>query len=81
MIHITTRRGLPAGRRIRVGFESGVSVVDRWPEWVDGVEYARLQNQARINSGYKPTYTNSAIEGFMLRDPNSLTTPMLITAG
>lgn len=75
VIHITTRRGLSEGRRMRVGFESGVSVVDRSPEWVNGVEYARLQNQARINSGYKPTYSNSAIEGYMLQDPNNLMTP------
>lgn len=37
VINITTRRGHPGERRIRVGFESGVSVVDRSPEWVNGV--------------------------------------------
>lgn len=55
VLHITTRRGLTRGRTIRFGFESGVSIVDRFPEWVDGVEYARLNNQARINSGYTPS--------------------------
>lgn len=75
VINITTRRGHPANGRIRVGFESGVSVVDRSPEWVNGVEYAQLQNQARINSGYAPLYSNETIEGFTLRDANSLTAP------
>lgn len=75
VINITTRRGHPGERRIRVGFESGVSVVDRSPEWVNGVEYAQLQNQARINSGYAPLYSNETIEGFTLRDANSLTAP------
>lgn len=75
VIHITTRRGPSSGRRIRVGFESGVSTVDRSPEWVGGVEYAQLQNQARINSGYTPLYSNETIEGFTRRDPNDPVSP------
>ena len=75
VINITTRRGHPGERRIRVGFESGVSVVDRSPEWVNGVEYAQLQNQARINSGYAPLYPTKRSKGFTLRDANSLTAP------
>lgn len=75
VLYITTRRGQTRGRSIRVGFESGVSVVDRFPEWVDGVEYARLQNQARINSGYLPPYSNEAIENYARKDPNDLTHP------
>ena len=75
VLYITTRRGRTHGRSIRVGFESGVSVVDRFPEWVNGVEYARLQNQARINSGYLPPYSNEAIENYARKDPNDLTYP------
>lgn len=75
VLHITTRRGLTRGRTIRFGFESGVSVVDRFPEWVDGVEYARLNNQARINSGYTPVYSDEAIAGFARKDPNDLQYP------
>ncbi len=75
MLYITTRRGQTSGQSIRIGFESGVSVVDRFPEWVDGVEYAYLQNQARINSGYGPTYSAEAIENYARRDPNDLTYP------
>ena len=75
VLYITTRRGRTHGRSIRVGFESGVSVVDRFPEWVNGVEYARLQNQARINSGYLPPYSNEAIENYARKDPYDLTYP------
>lgn len=75
VLHITTRRGLTRGRTIRFGFESGVSIVDRFPEWVDGVEYARLNNQARINSGYTPVYSDEAIAGFARKDPNDLQYP------
>ena len=59
---------IPANGASAWGFESGVSVVDRSPEWVNGVEYAQLQNQARINSGYAPLYSNETIEGFTLRE-------------
>ena len=75
VLYITTRRGLTHGRNIRVGFESGVSVVDRFPEWVNGVEYARLQNQSHINSGYLPPYSNEAIENYARKDTYSLTYP------
>lgn len=75
VLHITTRRGLTRGRTIRFGFESGVSVVDRFPEWVDGVEYAQLNNQARINSGYTPVYSDEAIAGFARKAPNDLQYP------
>ena len=75
ILYITTRRGRTHGRSIRVGFESGVSVVDRFPEWVNGVEYTRLQNQARINSGYLPPYSNEAIENYARKDPYDLTYP------
>ncbi len=75
VLNVTTRRGSTQGRRIRVGFEGGVSVVDRFPEWVGGVEYARLQNQARINSGYMPLYTNEALAAYARKDPNDLQYP------
>lgn len=75
VLHITTRRGLTRGRTIRFGFESGVSIVDHFPEWVDGVEYARLNNQARINSGYTPVYSDEAIAGFARKAPNDLQYP------
>ena len=75
VLHITTKRGLTHGRTIKFGFESGVSVVDRFPEWVDGVEYARLNNQARINSGYTPLYSDEAIAAYARKDPNDLQYP------
>lgn len=75
VVYITTKRGLTQGRTIKFGFESGLSVVDRFPEWVNGVEYAQLQNQARINSGYMPTYSNETISGFARQDPYDLQCP------
>ena len=75
ILNITTKRGLTHGRSIKFGFESGVSVVDRFPEWVDGVEYARLNNQARINSGYTPLYSDEAIAAYARKDPNDLQYP------
>ncbi len=75
VIYITTKRGQTFGRDISFGLETGMGLVDRFPEYVNGVEYASLQNQSHINSGYAAPYTEEAIEGFSLNDPNNLRFP------
>lgn len=75
-IYIKTRRGgynLPFTMRASV--ESGVSITDRIPEWVNGVEYARLNNQARAASGYNQLYSDEAIMGYSASNPYDLRYP------
>ena len=68
-IYIRTLRGMKNGRRIRVGLEKGVDVVDRFPEWVsDGVTYATLNNLARSNAGYVTRYSDFTINEFRRQD-------------
>lgn len=43
--------------RLHASVEAGVSVVDRFPEFVTGVDYAQMNNQARFNSGYEASFT------------------------
>lgn len=50
IIYIKTKRGAANERIIKVNAEKGISIVDRMPQWTRGVEYARLNNIARLNS-------------------------------
>ncbi len=75
VLYITTKRGLQAGKMIRVGVESGVSVIDRMPEYVCGAEYASLQNQARDAAGYTVLYTQDDIDAYALNRPDDLIHP------
>ena len=70
VLYIRTRRGGRGPLSVRIGFERGVSVVDRFPEWVDGVDYAKMNNYARYNDGMTPLYGNAALEGYRMRDPD-----------
>ena len=56
---IRTRRGsYDSKARISVNVEGGAGFIDRMPEWVNGYEYASLNNVARLNAGYRPRYDN-----------------------
>jgi TonB-linked SusC/RagA family outer membrane protein len=58
-----------------VDVEQGVSVVDRMPGFTDGVDYANLNNLARVNSGLASKYDATALAGYALNDPNNLRYP------
>lgn len=75
VIYIKTKRGKANERRINVNMEAGVSVVDRFPEYVNGADYAKLNNIARINSGREPLYSENAIKMYANNDPNNMLYP------
>lgn len=75
IVFIKTKRGRLNERILNVNVESGVSVVDRFPEWVDGADYARLNNLARTNSGLEPLYSESAIAAYGKNDPYDMYYP------
>lgn len=71
----TKQGGYNTPMRIHVDMESGISMAGRVPEWVNGVEYAQLNNAARAASGYDELYSPEAIEGFAKNDPYDLLYP------
>lgn len=75
IVFITTKRGKINERILNVNVESGVNMIDRFPEWVSGAEYARLNNLARTNSNLTPLYSDEDIKAFELNNPYSLTNP------
>lgn len=75
IIYIKTKRGKANERVLTVNAEQGVSQVDRFPGWASGADYARLNNQARTNSGLTPLYDDPAISEYAKNDPYSYKYP------
>ena len=75
MLLITTKRGVKNERLLDINIETGVSTIDRMPGWTTGVDYANLNNEARVNSGLPEIYTPEAIAAYAQNDPNSLRYP------
>lgn len=69
IIFIKTKKGQANDRILNVNVEAGISAVDRFPKWGTAGEYARLNNQARINDGLSPLYDETAITGYDRNDP------------
>ena len=72
---INTKSGVKNDRILNVDVEAGVSTIDRMPGWADGVEYATLNNQARVNSGLAEKYTPTAIDAYAQNNENDLRYP------
>jgi len=72
---INTKHGAKNEKMLAVDVEQGVSSVDRMPGFVNGLDYANLNNQARTNSGLTPLYDAAAISEYGKNDPNSLRYP------
>ncbi len=75
IIYIKTKRGMANERIMTVNVEDGVSLIDRMPKYVDGADYARLNNIARENDGLNPLYSDSDINSYAKNDPFDLYYP------
>lgn len=69
IVFIKTKRGKNNERILNVNVEAGVSAVDRFPNWVSGTDYARLNNKARQNDGMPALYDDASIAGYGKNDP------------
>lgn len=69
IIFIKTKRGRRNERIMDINAETGVSIVDRFPSWVTGADYAKLNNLARQNSQMTPLYSESDIDAYSKNDP------------
>lgn len=75
IIYIKTKTGFSGKRYLRVDFEQGVNVVDKFPEYVSGADYARLNNIARAASGLEPLYTRTDVYSYDKGDAYDLMYP------
>ena len=46
IIYIRTKSGFSGPRKLHLDFEQGVNVIDKFPQYVSGADYARLNNIA-----------------------------------
>lgn len=61
VVLITTKRGVAGARRVNVRANTGVFVPKRYPKYLGSAEYMTLYNEARVNDGLQPLYTEEAI--------------------
>lgn len=58
---ITTRRGVAGKPKVAAKVESGFNGMTRMPKMLDGVTFMQLYNEARVNDGQAPVYTDEVI--------------------
>ena len=75
IIYVKTKRGRKNERILNVNAEDGVSMIDRFPGWASGADYARLNNTARTNSGLPALYSEAAINEYAKDNPYSFYYP------
>ncbi len=75
IVLVKTKRGRMNERVLNVNIEDGISVIDRMPEWTNGVDYANLNNMARQTDEMEPLYSTSDIAGYAKNDPYDLYHP------
>lgn len=58
---ITTKRGVAGKPKVAAKVESGFNGLTRMPEMLDGVSFMKLYNEARVNDGNAPAYSDEVI--------------------
>lgn len=63
-IAITTKRGFIGAQQISLTAQTGFQSPLKMPKTLNAFDYATLYNEARINSGDSPVYTQSDLDAF-----------------
>lgn len=63
VILITTKRGIPNEKTVRVSVEQGFSKPLRLPNYLGAADYMELYNEALANDALAPLYTQEEIDG------------------
>lgn len=71
VVMVTTKRGYEGKKKVEFFVESGLKRPTVLPEYLNSSQYARLYNQARINDGLEPLYTDEAIDNYA-NNPSTL---------
>lgn len=65
VVVVTTKKGeTNTERTYHINAEMGITSMTRMPEWVNSYEYANLYNEACMNDGLAPYYTQEQVEGY-----------------
>lgn len=63
---VKTKRGIKYKRDRQFNIEFGAQTLVRMPEYLNSADYATMYNQARINDGLSPYYTQTDIDGYRM---------------
>lgn len=63
---VKTKRGIKYKRDRQFNIEFGAQTPVRMPEYLNSADYATMYNQARINDGLSPYYTQIDIDGYRM---------------
>lgn len=63
---VKTKRGIKYKRDRQFNIEFGAQTPVRMPEYLNSADYATMYNQARINDGLSPCYTQTDIDGYRM---------------
>ena len=73
---IKTRKGeYNSPFHLTVDAQTGVNFIDRLPGWVNGQDYAKMNNLSRLSAGLDPLYSDEAIAAFSSYRPYDRTYP------
>lgn len=61
---VTTKRGSVQGSKVDVSYEHGITQAFRLPNFLDASGYASSINQARLNDGLSPLYSQVELNAF-----------------
>lgn len=64
VIYITTKKGKIQKQQITSRFDNGVSIPKSFPKYLGSAEYMHYYNQARVNDGLDPTYSDETIYNY-----------------
>lgn len=64
VIAVKTKRGKYNSKEINVNYTFGMGVPINQPEFVDGLTYAQMKNEALIYDGLQPQYNQTALDAF-----------------
>lgn len=75
-IYVTTKKGgYDKPSTFSFDFETGIGQAGIWPEYVGGEDYAMMNNDARLSSGYEALFSDEYIAGLGKKDPYDTYTP------
>lgn len=77
VLYIKSKLGQKNERSLHLDIENGVSVVDRMPGYVSGVDYALLNNRARYNDGLTTLYPYEVMAAYKKNDGYDLRYPSI----
>jgi TonB-dependent starch-binding outer membrane protein SusC len=64
VLMVTTKRGQKFKKNIHTSLSYGMGMPTRMPQYLDSYQYAVLHNEARLNDGLTPLYSDADILGY-----------------